>query len=203
METANIPQTNSTVEVESFTFFYSLTDKNILANRVQVVEIGCLKVQGFAKRYPNELGEIVIQVDIKQVRLNGTEVGTIFTHFRDRGLWDDLQAAAERYVRTVTFAPRPTKEAVLSAIVETVISLKEFEPLTFLNPLTIRLSDSDHHIVTVAGLLVTVNTRQLIVLQGDGEGWPLEATDAGAERMIAEIYKRLEKLFPEQVKAIA
>lgn len=201
MKTAEHLQNNSTVEVESFTFFFSLTDKNILSNRVQVVEIGCLKVQGFAKRYQNELGEVVIAADIKQVRLNGTDVAHIFTHFKDRGLWDDLQAAALRHAERVTFAHKPTKEAVLKAITETVYALKEYQPLTFLNPLTIRLSDNDHHIVTVAGLVVT-HRMELVVLQGDGEGHKLEAVDVNAERMIPAIYQRLEKLFPEQVKPI-
>jgi 5,10-methylenetetrahydrofolate reductase len=198
METANIPQNNSAVQVEPFTFFYPLVEKIILEGSVKTTDTGALKVQGFARRYPDALGQPTISVEVQFVKHLGVDVKAVLTHFHHM---EDIEAAALRHAERVTFAPKPTKEAVLRAIVATVVSLKEYEPLTFLNPLTVRLSDSDHHIVVVAGLQVT-HRQELVVLQGDGSGDKLEATDANAERMIAAIYKRIEKLFPNQVKPI-
>jgi hypothetical protein len=198
METANTPQTNSTVQVEPFRFDFPLHDKVILDSRVQVQEIGSLKVQGFATRAQNALGEPTISVEVQFVKNGGVDVKAVLIHFQGM---DAIKEAALRHAERVTFAPKPTKESVLKAIVETVYSLRECDPLSFAAPLTIRLSDSDHHIIIVEGLQVT-HKRELVVLLGDGSGAILEATDVNAERMIPAIYKRLEKLFPNQVKAI-
>lgn len=200
MKAADIPQTNnSTVQVEPFTFFFPLVEKIILEGQVKITETGALKVSGFAKRYPDALGNLTTTAEVQWVKHTGVDVKAVLIHF---GKMEDIEAAALRHADRVTFAPKPTTENVLKAIAETVYSLRECDPLSFASPLTIRLSDSDHHIVIVEGLQVT-HKRELVVLLGDGSGAILKATDVNADKMIPAIYKRLEKLFPNQVKAIA
>jgi hypothetical protein len=199
MKAADITQNNSTVQVEPFTFFFPLVEKIILDSQVKITETGALKVSGFAKRYPDALGNLTITAEVQWVKHTGTDVKAVLTHF---GKMEDIEAAALRHAERVVFAVKPTHTSVLSAIIDTVKSLREHEPLTLPTPIVIRLSDVDHDLVCVEGLVVTPKGG-LIVLDGSGNGHPLETSDLNAEKMIAGIYKGLEKRFPNQVKAIA